>query len=394
MVGEIDGMRRRFVSLMTVALGLALLAGPALAQETLKLGVLTALSGSFAAAGTFQMNGFKLAVQDLNAAGGVEIGGKKYKLDLIVYDTHCNAAEASSATQRLASVDNVPVIMGETCTPAALTEAPIASDAGVPIIFTIPGAPSITDQRLPDVFRVSPNQNQTTAALAKFVAKENLQPLGFLAWNSDAGRVGVKLMTQMLPKDFKIAYVGYFNNGDVDFRSQIANLKESGAKAVMLLMDEEPGSLAIRQMHENGLSIQLIGTLAMGSNRFLDRLDKASLAGMIQYNTFPPNAQIPRIKEFSERYRKAYGEESHGWAANSYDAVMVSIDAMKRAGTVTDRDKIDAALKTTDWDGVAGKIRFGPDGQADTPVYVTQWCADGTRSILYPPELVASCGNG
>jgi branched-chain amino acid transport system substrate-binding protein len=147
-------------------------------------------------------------------------------------------------------------------------------------------------------------------------------------------------------------------------------------------------------MHENGLSIQLIGTLAMGSNRFLDRLDKASLAGMIQYNTFPPNAQIPRIKEFSERYRKAYGEESHGWAANSYDAVMVSIDAMKRAGTVTDRDKIDAALKTTDWDGVAGKIRFGPDGQADTPVYVTQWCADGTRSILYPPELVASCGNG
>jgi branched-chain amino acid transport system substrate-binding protein len=387
-------MRRRFVSLMTVALGLALLAGPALAQETLKLGVLTALSGSFAAAGTFQMNGFKLAVQDLNAAGGVEIGGKKYKLDLIVYDTHCNAAEASSATQRLASVDNVPVIMGETCTPAALTEAPIASDAGVPIIFTIPGAPSITDQRLPDVFRVSPNQNQTTAALAKFVAKENLQPLGFLAWNSDAGRVGVKLMTQMLPKDFKIAYVGYFNNGDVDFRSQIANLKESGAKAVMLLMDEEPGSLAIRQMHENGLSIQLIGTLAMGSNRFLDRLDKASLAGMIQYNTFPPNAQIPRIKEFSERYRKAYGEESHGWAANSYDAVMVSIDAMKRAGTVTDRDKIDAALKTTDWDGVAGKIRFGPDGQADTPVYVTQWCADGTRSILYPPELVASCGNG
>jgi branched-chain amino acid transport system substrate-binding protein len=284
--------------------------------------------------------------------------------------------------------------MGETCTPAALTEAPIASDAGVPIIFTIPGAPSITDQRLPDVFRVSPNQNQTTAALAKFVAKENLQPLGFLAWNSDAGRVGVKLMTQMLPKDFKIAYVGYFNNGDVDFRSQIANLKESGAKAVMLLMDEEPGSLAIRQMHENGLSIQLIGTLAMGSNRFLDRLDKASLAGMIQYNTFPPNAQIPRIKEFSERYRKAYGEESHGWAANSYDAVMVSIDAMKRAGTVTDRDKIDAALKTTDWDGVAGKIRFGPDGQADTPVYVTQWCADGTRSILYPPELVASCGNG
>ncbi len=381
-------------AILLIAALLSALASAAQAQSPIKLGVVTAQSGPYAAAGAFEVNGLKLAVKALNEAGGAEIDGVRHPVDLVVYDTHCNAAEASAATQRLASVDDVPVILGEVCTPAALTESPIASDNGVPLIFTLPSTQSITDQKLPFVFRVNATQTQTTKALAAFIASEKIEPLGFLAWNNDAGRVGVKLMQSYLPKDFKYGFIGYFNNGDVDFRSQIANLKQSGAKGVMLLMDEEPGSLAIRQIRENGMDIQLIGTLAMGSDRFLERLDKKSLAGMIQYNAFPPNSQIPRIKQFADLYKKTYHEETHGWAANAYDGVMVAINAMQRAKTVSDRDKINAALKTTDWDGVAGKIKFGPDGQADTPVFVTQWCDDGSRKILYPPESVAGCGNG
>jgi branched-chain amino acid transport system substrate-binding protein len=368
--------------------------GSAGAQSTTKFGVLTAQSGPYAAAGAFELNGLKLGVDTLNETGGIEVAGSRRRVELVVYDTHCNSAEASAATQRLASVDEVAVILGEVCTPAALTEAPIASDNGTPIIFTLPSTDSITAQKLPFVFRVNATQIQTNEALARFIASVNYEPLGFLAWNNDAGRAGVKLMQGFLPKDYKYGYIGYFNNGDVDFHAQIANLRQSGARAVMLLMDEEPGSLAIRQIRESGLDIQLIGTLAMGSDRFLKRLDAPMLKGMIQYNAFPPNARIPRVQEFAERYRKAFKEEAHGWAANAYDGVMVAADAIRRAGSFTDRGKINATLKTTDWDGVSGKIRFGDDGQAHPPVFVTQWCDNGTRSILYPPEYVAGCGNG
>jgi len=172
------------------------------------------------------------------------------------------------------------------------------------------------------------------------------------------------------------------------------NFRRENVRAVMLLMDEEPGSLAIRQIREAGLDVKVIGTLAMGSNRFLDRLDAQRLSGMIQYNSFPPKSDLPRIKGFSDRYEAKFKEEAHGWAANSYDALIVAVEAMKRAGTITDRARIRAEIAKTDHLGVSGRITFRPDGQADTPVYVTEWCADGTRKIVYPEEAVAGCGKG
>ena len=122
------------------------------------------------------------------------------------------------------------------------------------------------------------------------MAANKLLPLAFIAWNNDAGRGGVAGMKAMLPAGASIAYIGYFNVGEVDFSAHVTNIRRSDAKAVMLLMDEEPGALAIKQIRDAGLGIDLIGTLAMGSNRFLDRLDAQYLTGMVQYNAFPPNA--------------------------------------------------------------------------------------------------------
>lgn len=377
--------------------GLAALCAASLAAEAqtkLRIGIVTALTGPWAAPGKFQMNGFNLAVEDVNRDGGVTIGGRRLSVELVVYDTRCNTAEASSAVQRLATVDEVPVILGELCTPAALAQAPLAQENEIPIIFTVPGSPTITDAKRPYVFRVNPNQAMTTEGLAKFVVDRDMQPLAFLAWNNDSGRVGVRLMRDYLPAGFAVPYVGYFNNGDVDFRSHIVNFRRENVRAVMLLMDEEPGSLAIRQIREAGLDVKVIGTLAMGSNRFLDRLDAQRLSGMIQYNSFPPKSDLPRIKGFSDRYEAKFKEEAHGWAANSYDALIVAVEAMKRAGTITDRARIRAEIAKTDHLGVSGRITFRPDGQADTPVYVTEWCADGTRKIVYPEEAVAGCGKG
>lgn len=380
---------------MKKILGIALLAmaGSVLGQNKIGIGIVTSLSGPMAAPGKFQMNGFRLAEEEINGAGGFALGGRKYAIELKVQDTRANPAEGASAMQRLATVDKVPVVLGELHSGVAAAEAPIAQDYSLPLILTIPTGPNLTEQGNRFLFRVNANNDQLTQALADFVAKQGWTPLSFIAWNNDAGRGGVNGMKKLLG-DAKIGYTGYFNVGEVDFSSHVTNIRSANARAVMLLMDEEPGSLAIKQLRDAGLKTQLIGTLAMGSDRFLKRLDEARLEGMVQYNAFPPNANVPGIKAFSARYKAKYNEEAHGFAAQSYDGLMLAIAAMQRAGTVTDGAKIRDALAAIEYTGVIGRIKFDAKGQASPPVYVTQWCANGSRRILYPESLKADCGAG
>ena len=258
----------------------------------------------------------------------------------------------------------------------------------------MPTAPNITDQGNPYVFRVNANNNQLTKALAAYVASRNLSPLSFIAWNNDAGRGGLNGMRAELPKSIEIGYVGYFNVGEVDFSSHIANIRNSKAKAVMLLMDEEPGALAIKQIRDAGLEVDLIGTLAMGSNRFLKRLNAKYLAGMAQYNAFPPNLPAPRIKAFNDAYKARFNEELHGFAAQSYDGLHVAVEAMAKAGTISDGKAIRDALAGVSTEGVIGPIKFDAKGQASPPVYITQWCDNGTRKVVYPDQYKADCGGG
>ena len=371
----------------------ALFTAVVMAQDKVTVGIVTSLTGPMAPPGKFQMNGFNLAAEEINGAGGIAVGAKKYLVELKVYDTRANPAEGASAMQRLTTVDKVPVVLGELHSGVAAAEAPVAQDYGVPLILTVPTGPTLTEQGNAFLFRVNASNDQLNLALAEFIGRQGWTPLSFIAWNNDAGRGGVNGMKKLLG-DAKTGYVGYFNVGDVDFSSHISNIRAASSKAVMLFMDEEPGSLAIKQIRDAGLKTQLIGTLAMGSDRFLKRLDAARLDGMVQYNAFPPNAGTPRIRAFSERYRKKFGEEAHGFAAQSYDGLMVAVAAMQKAGTVSEGRKLRDALASMEHDGVIGRIKFDAKGQAHPPVYVTQWCANGMRRILYPENLKADCGAG
>lgn len=367
---------------------------PAAAQDRVTIGVLTALTGPLAAPGRFQMNGFNLAVEELNEAGGIQVGNRRLRVELRTYDTRGNPAEGATAMQRLTTVDRVPVVLGELSSGVVAAIGPIAADNEVPFVMTVPTGPNLTKQNNRYLFRVNAHNDQLTVALAEVARARSWQPLAFIAWNNDAGRGGVAGMRSALPQGWPIAYTGFFNVGEVDFSAHVTNMRNAGARAVMLLMDEEPGSLAISQIRAAGLSAQLIGTLAMGSDRFLARLDAARLNGMVQYNAFPPNAPIARIQNFSRRYRAKFNEEAHGFAAQSYDGLMVAAAAITAAGTATDARRVRDALARTDYQGVIGQIRFDAEGQANPPVYVTEWCADGRRRIIAPADAVADCGAG
>src|SRR5215475_11840273 len=125
--------QHRFVVAAVVLAVSSFAANADAADGVLTLGIVTAQTGPLAAPGKFQMNGFQLAVDTINKAGGAKIGGKAYDVKLKVYDTRCNAAEGASAMQRLATIDKTPVVLGELCSPVAAAEAPIAADFEMPL---------------------------------------------------------------------------------------------------------------------------------------------------------------------------------------------------------------------------------------------------------------------
>jgi len=256
--------------LMAVALAVASVT--AAAQGKVTLGVVTALTGPLAAPGKFQVNGFRLAEEEINRAGGIQIGSQKVMVELKIYDSRGSPSEGASAMQRLATVDRVPVVLGEVSSGVAAAISPIAEDYSIPWIMTVPTGPNLTEQGFAYTFRVNAHNNQLNLALSDFLAKQGWHPVAFIAWNNDAGRGGVNGMKKML-STAQDGYVGYFNVGEVDFSSHISNIRANKAQAVMLFMDEEPGALAIKQIRDAGLKLQLVGTLAMGSDRFLKRLD-------------------------------------------------------------------------------------------------------------------------
>src|SRR6478672_8494491 len=145
-------MGRRFAFLFLGA-ALLLAAHQVAAQQKVSIGIVTAMSGPLAAPGKFQLNGFRLAEEEINQGGGIAVGGRRYPVELKVYDTRGNAAEGASAMQRLASVDNVPVVLGEVLAGAAAAEAPIAQDNELPFILTVSTAPNLTEQANRYLFR-------------------------------------------------------------------------------------------------------------------------------------------------------------------------------------------------------------------------------------------------
>ena len=149
-------------ALTALALGASSLAH---AQTRLQIGIVTALTGPMAAPGVFQMNGFKLAVEELNDGGGITVGGTRYTVELKVYDTRANPSDGASAMQRLASVDKVPVVLGELSSAVAAAIAPIAQDHALPLILTVPTGPNLTEQKNPFLFRVNAHNHNYACLL-------------------------------------------------------------------------------------------------------------------------------------------------------------------------------------------------------------------------------------
>jgi branched-chain amino acid transport system substrate-binding protein len=327
----------------------------------LLLGQVGSLTGSEATFGISGRNGIALAVQEANAAGGVK--GKQ--LAVRVYDSQGRPEEAAQAATRLISQDKVLVLLGEAASSNSMAMAEKAQAAGVPMITPSSTNPAVT-KKGDYIFRVcfiDPFQGYVMAKFARDHLKMN--KVAVLQDNKSAYSVG---LTDVFSRKFSemggaIVANESYSKGDTDFRAQLTAIKMTKPDAIFVPGYYTDVGIIARQARELGLTVPLLGGDGWESDKLFE-LGGEAIEGSYYSNHYSVDNPDPRVQEFINKYKAAYGGVPDSVAALAYDAARLAIDAMKRAPDLTGASIRDAIASTKDFPGVAGTINLDENRDA------------------------------
>lgn len=325
-----------------------------------KIGSASPLTGPQAHIGVDIRNGVELAIEDANAAG-VEIGGKKVKLEMVAEDDEANPTKATTVAQKLADA-KVAAVVGHFNSGASIPASKIYSDAGIPQISPSSTNPQYTQQGFKTTFRVVAHDGQQGPTLAHFAAKTLQVKSVAIIDDSTAYGQGLADAFEGTIKTLNVKIVAreHTTDKDTDFKAILTKIKGRNPDLIMFGgIDPQAGPM-IKQMKELGVKAKFIGGDGMQTPNFIKLAGDASEGAMASIPGLPKE-QMPGGKAFLEKYKAKYGKEVELFAPMGYDAVMVFIDSMKRAGS-TDPAKFLPEIGKTDYQGVIGPIAFDDKG--------------------------------
>ena len=336
-------------------------AGSAFTQETIKIGEFGSLTGDNASFGTSQNNGVQMAVEEINAAGGVL--GKK--IDLTVEDNMTKQGETTTIARKLISQDHVVAIIGEVASSKTLEAAPIAQAAKIPLIATAATNPKVT-QTGDYVFRVCFTDDFQAVVIARFVLEKLKEKnIAFMTDVKQDYSVGLtNIAKDYLAKNGgNIVKEQSYSSGDKDFRAQLTDIKSANPDVIIITGYYPEASLIAKQARQFGIKATLVGGDGWDGSSLIPVGGKA-IEGAYFSNHFSTEDKSPLVQDFVKKYKQKYNAVPDAFAALGYDATKLLADAIKRAGS-TDPEKIRAAIQDTkEFPGVSGKITIGTDRNA------------------------------
>jgi branched-chain amino acid transport system substrate-binding protein len=346
-------MKLLTLSVSTIALATAANA------DTMTVGLVAPLSGGGAAWGTAMKGALELAVKDINGAGGLEVGGTTYNIEIAAYDSHYNPNDAVTAVNRLIYEDQVAFIVGP------LGSAPLA--ALVPVTtenkkITITGGftPIAVAPEHPYSFRaVLPTQIYAAPQINYVVEKLGARKVGSLFPNDETG--------QTMSNDIASAYeaagadasaVDYYERDRVDFVPLLTRLLAQGIDTFEL--DGSPpqtAGLLVRQLRELGFEGNIVRTGGDATNDILAVARPDASEGLYVHMEY--DGSLPSAQEYQQRYVDAYGGTMNAFSPLFYTTINMIFEAMQAAGTTEDSDAIVAEMaKMSDFEGPAGKANW------------------------------------
>lgn len=352
--------------LLALSMMLLLAAGTAFAAGELKIGVQGPLTGNLAAYGVPTADGAKLAVKEINAAGGVN--GMMIKL--VSYDSRADKAEAANATQRLINKDKVCGIIGEPTSGATFVIGPIANRSGVVLISAGATAKGVTDKK-PFVFRDTLLDTDGGPATVKFVMdKFGYKNFALITSINNDYSVGLSKIFKdaVIANGGKIVVESTISDGDTDFSAQITSIKPKNPEVIIFSGYYPEGSLIMLEAAKQGLKAHMMGADGIGATD-LYTVGKDAVVGTIFYNGFTTESNNPKVATFIKGI-EAMNSRVDMFSAQGYDAVYLLTDAMKKSGLTDCKDRKqrkamrDVLAKTKDFMGVSGKLTFDSEGNA------------------------------
>jgi branched-chain amino acid transport system substrate-binding protein len=334
---------------------LAFSARPAEAQDTILIGHYGSLTGSEATFGQSTSNGLRLAIAEVNAAGG--INGKQIKL--VEYDDKGDAKETGAVVTRLVTKDKVTAVIGEVASKLSLAGAPICQQNGVPMISPSSTNPKVTAQG-DMIFRacfIDPFQGYVCA---KFAAEtKKMKNAAILFDQSQAYSVGLAEEFEKAFKklDGKATITQQYNTGDQDFTAQLTAIRATNPDVIFV-----PGyytdvaNIAI-QARKLGITAPLLGGDGWDSAK-LTEIGGKSIEGSFYSNHASPDDPSPKFQAFVSKYKDEYGATPDALAALGYDSGLLLFDAMKRAKSLAGKDLAAAIVATKDFEGATGKLNL------------------------------------
>ncbi len=364
-------MLMKFVRVMVAGvLILGLAAGAAFSADTVRIGALVPLTGAAAADGLSALNSLKIAVDNVNAEGGIL--GKR--LELIYYDDRADAKEAVALAHKLIGQDRVVAVVGGSYSMPSRAVATIFQEEEIPFVAAYAVHPDVT--KAGDFcFR-----NGFLAAVeGKAAAKVATQMLGakriaLLYSDIDFGRTLSEGFKQYVSKNapgVEIVYDQAYPFPEKDFKPYLSKIKEISPDLIMVNGYYFQTGPILKQAKGMGIKSMILGEEGADSPKLVEIAGPSAAEGFMIVTNLNRDDERPVVQNFIREFKGRYGFDPDMVGASAYDGLMIIVDAMNRAGT-TDAKKVrDAIAATSNYNGLTGVIKgFDSEGEVVKPVQV------------------------
>lgn len=341
------------------------------AGEPIKLGLVAAITGPSALSGEAITRGLTVAIDEINANGGV-MGDRP--IELVIRDDESTPAKGVAAARELIEQENVAVVFGGLDSPVSLAMLPVIHELGVPYMGVWAAATGITRNDFDPnyAFRVSANDNIVDRFLTRY-AKEtyDVSKVGLLLINNPWGESNEAGFKEWAPEyDLEIVGIEKFNDADTDITPQLTRLRDGGAEALLLVANAAPGAQAMKSLVRIGWDVPVISHWGISGGRFpeLAGQDAADKVVFVQTYSFYGNQSETGQKVLSalqEKYDLAGPSEilAPVGTANSYDAMHLTALALDTAGSTEGKALREAFYNLPTYEGLIKTYDkpFNPD---------------------------------
>lgn len=345
--------------LARLAVAAALGVAAAAQAADIKIGVAEALSGGAAQYGLSIRNGLQMAVEEINAAGGVNGN----KIELVIEDEQGKKDEAINAFKKLIFQDKALMLFGPTLSNSAQAADPIAQASKI-VVFgtsnTADGITSIGDH----VFRNSVTEADVLPVTIRTAAKvAKIKKVAVLYGNDDVfTKSGYDAFKKALEdQKMPVTTTETFAKGDVDFKAQLTKIKATNPDALVLSALLAEGAPIMVQARQLGLVVPVIGGNGMNSVKVFD-LAKGASDGLWVGSPWSIENRTPQNNGFIIAYTRKYSAPPDQFAAQAYDAMHIATEALKKVklsgDLAKDREAVQAALPAVKWTGATGAFSF------------------------------------